>query len=118
MPRGDRTGPAGMGSMTGRAAGYCAGYAVPGYANPVPWRGFGMGWGGGWGRGRRWRNWYYATSLPGWARFGPTPTWGYGPYVEPITEEQEIASLKAQAEWLTGQLDAVNRCLAELEKEE
>jgi hypothetical protein len=35
MPRGDGTGPAGMGPMTGRAAGYCAGYGVPGYTNPV-----------------------------------------------------------------------------------
>jgi hypothetical protein len=34
MPRGDRTGPAGMGPMTGRAAGYCAGYGTPGYMNP------------------------------------------------------------------------------------
>jgi len=30
MPRGDRTGPQGMGPMTRRAAGYCAGYDVPG----------------------------------------------------------------------------------------
>jgi len=35
MPGGDRTGPAGMGPMTGRAAGYCAGYNVPGYMNPA-----------------------------------------------------------------------------------
>jgi len=35
MPRGDGTGPAGMGPMTGRAAGYCAGYGMPGYVNPV-----------------------------------------------------------------------------------
>ena len=34
MPRGDGTGPAAMGPMTGRAAGYCAGYGVPGFANP------------------------------------------------------------------------------------
>jgi hypothetical protein len=34
MPRGDRTGPAGMGPMTGRAAGYCAGYPAPGFMNP------------------------------------------------------------------------------------
>ena len=34
MPRGDGSGPAGMGSMTGRAAGFCAGYGVPGYMNP------------------------------------------------------------------------------------
>ena len=42
MPRGDGTGPAGMGPMTGRAAGYCAGYGVPGYMNPVMGR-FGYG---------------------------------------------------------------------------
>ena len=40
MPWGDGTGPAGMGPMTGRAAGYCAGYPVPGYMNPT------VGWGG------------------------------------------------------------------------
>lgn len=40
MPRGDRTGPAGLGPMTGRAAGFCAGYPTPGYMNPVGARGF------------------------------------------------------------------------------
>jgi len=35
MPFGDGTGPAGMGPMTGRAAGHCAGYPVPGYMNPA-----------------------------------------------------------------------------------
>jgi len=38
MPFGDGTGPAGLGPMTGRAAGYCAGYGVPGYMNPLPGR--------------------------------------------------------------------------------
>jgi hypothetical protein len=40
MPRGDRTGPGGMGPMTGRGAGYCAGYDVPGYVNAAPGRVF------------------------------------------------------------------------------
>ena len=47
MPFGDGTGPRGMGSMTGRGAGYCAGFGGPGFANPVPgrgWFGFGLGW--------------------------------------------------------------------------
>ena len=35
MPGGDGTGPAGMGPMTGRAAGFCAGFAMPGYMNPA-----------------------------------------------------------------------------------
>ena len=52
MPGGDGTGPAGMGPMTGRAAGYCAGYGTPGFANPVVGRGrFGYGVGRGFGRG-------------------------------------------------------------------
>ncbi len=36
MPWGDETGPMGQGPMTGRGAGYCAGYNTPGYANPMP----------------------------------------------------------------------------------
>jgi hypothetical protein len=40
MPRGDGTGPAGIGPMTGRAAGFYAGYSVPGFANPVAARGY------------------------------------------------------------------------------
>jgi len=39
MPAGDGTGPLGWGPMTGRAAGYCAGFPVPGYMNPLPGRG-------------------------------------------------------------------------------
>jgi hypothetical protein len=33
MSFGDGTGPVGLGPMTGRAAGFCAGYPVPGYMN-------------------------------------------------------------------------------------
>ena len=65
MPRGDRTGPMGMGPMTGRAAGYCAGNAVPGFMNAPGGRRFGGGGGRG-GRGRR--DWFYATCLTGWQR--------------------------------------------------
>jgi hypothetical protein len=71
MPWGDRTGPAGLGPMTGRAAGYCAGYPVPGFANPyVGGWGWGMGWGRGRGRGRGW-------GFRGWGRGF---RWGYPPY--------------------------------------
>ena len=44
MPRGDGSGPAGMGPMTGRAAGFCAGYNTPGYMNPYGGR-MGAGFG-------------------------------------------------------------------------
>jgi len=52
MPFGDGTGPRGMGPMTGRGAGYCAGFGRPGFANPIPGRGWtGWGYGVGFGRG-------------------------------------------------------------------
>ena len=41
MPVGNGTGPLGLGPMTGRAAGYCAGYPVPGFMNPMVGMGVG-----------------------------------------------------------------------------
>ncbi len=110
MPRGDGTGPAGMGPMTGRAAGFCAGYPVPGYANPVGGRGMGMGWGRG--RGWGWRNQYYATGLPGFAQTG------YGGPVPMASPEQELAGLKQQAEYFRNALDGISKRIEEVEKAE
>jgi len=45
MPFGDGTGPMGLGPMTGRGAGFCAGFGGPGFANPIPRRGPGFRWG-------------------------------------------------------------------------
>jgi hypothetical protein len=86
-----------MGPMTGRGAGYCADYDVPGYANPMPGRRFGMG--RGWGRGR------------GRGRFGYAPFWD----VPRPAQEREF--LKAQAEGLKRQLDAISQRISELEQE-
>lgn len=121
MPRGDRTGPLGRGPMTGRGAGYCAGYDVPGFMNPVGGRrGFwGWGRGGGRGGGRGWRHWYYATGLPGWMR-GGSPGWygwaGAPPAAEPMTREQEVETLKQHADFLEESLKEVTKRLEELEK--
>lgn len=122
MPRGDGTGPMGMGPMTGRAAGYCAGYGVPGYANPISGGGF-WGRGGGMGRGRR--NWFRATGMPGWQRAGyGYPAFGgvaaYAPpYVPPVaagpTKEQELDALKGQAEYFERALEQLKQRMDELE---
>jgi len=121
MPRGDGTGPAGMGPMSGRGVGYCGGFSAPGYANPVPGRmgpGLGRGFGGG---GRGWRHQYYATGMPGWARYGAAPAWGAVPPVwgagAAPTVEQEADLLRQQADLLKQQLDAISQRLDELEKE-
>jgi len=119
MPRGDGTGPRGMGSMTGRAAGYCAGFGMPGYLNALPGRGLGMGFGrgfrvwgsgfGGGGRGRR--NMFYATGLPGWMRYG-----SIAPSEKKVDQETEKDALKAQADVLQSELEAIKKRLAEIEK--
>ena len=117
MPRGDGTGPAGMGPMTGRAAGFCAGYPVPGFMNPVGGRGY-WGRGGGFGRGRG-----FGRGL-GWARAGyGYPAWGgavnsYAPYPAPtVNPEQELAGLKQQTEYFQNALNGIKERIAQLEKE-
>ena len=109
MPRGNRTGPLGMGSMTGRAGGYCAGYGMPGYLNPVPVQYLG-GWcrggrGGFRGGGRGWRHWYQSTGLPGWiARTAVPPAWP-DPDAERHLLEGETKVLQSQLEEIKNRLD-------------
>ena len=129
MPGGDGTGPAGFGAMTGRAAGYCAGYGMPGFANPIPGRGwgaYGRGF-GNWGAGRGRRNRFYATGVPGWAWFGGAP-YGYGAQqfapgaqFSPAAQfgaQSELDYLKGQAEYLEDALDGIKNRIAELEKQQ
>ncbi len=118
MPFGDGTGPRGMGPMTGRGMGYCAGFPTPGYMN----LGFGGGWfGRGGGRGRR--NWFYATGMPGWVRAAQgMPAFGgmvppVNPYMQAPTAEDEKSMLSDQAEFLKKQLDDIQKRINELEKE-
>jgi len=71
----------------------------------------GLGWRhgrvGGWGRGWRW--------------LGYAPAWGvppaYAPYAAPLTPAQEVEFLRAQAEGLKKQLEAISQRIAELEQE-
>ena len=122
MPWGDRTGPSGAGPMTGRGFGYCAGYTHPGYAVPGGGgRGLGGGYGygrgvgwGGRGGGRGYRNQFYATGVPGWARAGYAPYPPQG-YYEPPTPEQEREALSHAAEELKAELGEIEKRLKELE---
>jgi len=111
--------------MTGRAAGFCGGYSVPGYMNPVQGRcrsrGFGFfGRGGGGGRG--WRHWYYATGLPGWMRggFGPGPyAWqtALGANGPDASAKEEIDALQEEAGLLRKEIEEIEKRIASLEKE-
>ncbi len=94
MPRGDGTGPMGAGTLSGRGAGYCAGFSMPGFANCASGRGMRMGRGlrpgFGLGMGRN----FYAFS-------------GYAAC-------DESAALRNQARFLSDALDLINKRIAEL----
>jgi len=107
MPRGDGTGPNGFGPMTGRSAGFCAGFNVPGFLNNFN-RGIGRFFGRGRGRGfRNWAgvNYYY-------------PQYNYQQYGTGITPENEVEILKNQSKYMQDSIDAINKRIQELEKQE
>ena len=78
-------------------------------------------------RGKVHRNFYYATGLPGYARFSMgLPAWGnagYSPYPgnpfpeQDIDPKQETEFLKSQSEFLSQQLSDIQERLSELEKQ-
>ncbi|HBS59031.1 MAG TPA: hypothetical protein DEA44_07190 [Firmicutes bacterium] len=93
MPRGDRTGPMGMGPMSGRGAGFCTGFAMPGVRNPGNTYGViaGRGCGGpGFGRIRGFKG-------------------------SPAEDEKDF--LRSRAEFLEKELQKVKKCLTGLDKD-
>jgi hypothetical protein len=116
MPGGDRTGPTGMGSKTGRGMGFCAGLDVPGVIN----RGFGFfgrgrqGQGGGGRRGRR--NRFYATGLTGWQQATMDASAQAAATAAPTTETEK-QFLEAQVGVMQSQLEEIKKRLAAIEAE-
>jgi hypothetical protein len=127
MPGGDRTGPLGWGPMTGRGAGYCAGYPVPGYLNPIPGRGwFGVSRGGfprgggrghafGGGRGRWWRSGFYGY-LPYAPEYPPYAP-GYPSAYPQSTAGEEKEILQEELAALEEEIGAIKTRMSELEKQ-
>ena len=112
-----------MGPMTGRAAGYCAGYATPGFTNPVPGGGFGLGRGrGGIGRGLglgfrggRGGGGRRAAYAPPAYPPAAVPYAAPAAYAAQPTAQQELDALKNQAEYLAESLSGVRKRIEELE---
>ena len=93
MPGRDQTGPMGMGRMTGRGRGYCAGFEAPGFRFGYRGRAFAGG------RGRRYN--FFTTGLPGWLRVRDS--------------ESEAQALRNQVRNLREQLDMLEKRLAATE---
>jgi hypothetical protein len=106
--------------MSGRAAGFCAGFNMPGYARPMNAGGERMRAGrrrGGWGapasggRGGCFRP--FATGRMGRMNFGD-----YERAFQPMEQGMEKESLRNRSQALQTELDSVNRRLTEIESQE
>jgi hypothetical protein len=121
MPRGNGTGPEGMGPMTGRREGYCGGNTAPGSWNP-----FGRGnfWGRGAGRGRGFASGIGRGMRSNRAQW-TVPSYGQAPYLPDIgdnysagpTKEQELEMLKRSAEGVQNTMRDIQKRISELEAE-
>ena len=105
MPRGDGTGPARAGPMTGRAMGLCAGYPAPGYATPQGFWGRGPG-----GGGRGGRNLFFATGMRWWQRSPVAPADAVVPQAQ-----VQLETLKNQAQYFQEALNGIHKRIEELE---
>ena len=117
MPGGNGTGPMGMGPMTGRAAGACAGFGMAGYANSPARGGFGVGNGRdrgirGRNAGRGFRHMFQVTGFPGWTRFG-----GYDESYHDHDPNFEKQTLKSRVKAMQSELDFIKKRLSEIETE-
>lgn len=107
MPRRDGTGPAGMGSRTGRGLGVCTG------VNAIATgRGFGAGYGFGGGMRTRYGSGFGGGRCGRW--------WGYASPTTAFTPnpQDERQALRNQAELLESELKAVQQRMAELSEKD
>jgi len=131
MPGFDGTGPAGMGSMTGRGQGSCNPSRTAYGPTPVlrpGYRGYGYGHGFGQGRGVRGglgsgfgQGRGYGRGLGGRGVYPPTgrgyaPTY-YAPYGSPydMKPEDEVNMLKGEADTMKKELDTINKRIEKIE---
>ena len=106
MPRGDRTGPRGLGPRTGRGLGYCSGFSAPGNTKEPA---MSMGWGGGRCRGWR-RGWGRGASLI------PYPLPPGGPTM--LDPQEESKYLEVALTGLKSEIKRIEERLKELASDE
>ena len=112
MPQGDRTGPMGQGSKTGRTLGLCNGSDTPGYTKGNGGgRGRGFAFGRGMGRGHG----FAGGRHLGWF---PSRISQFNPWRHQISKEDETRMLKAQAEALKREQMEIEKRLSGLENQE
>lgn len=101
MPRGNRTGPAGAGPMTGRRLGFCVGNDEPGAF-------YGRGYGYGRGSGMGFRHAFMGRFNRGYAWGSvPAPVYETDSPLEKKYLEREIEDLKEHLSFLEDKLSKI-----------
>lgn len=114
MPMGNGTGPNGMGPRTGRGAGYCNGFNMPGAYN----RGAGLGGGRGFGRGGGFGFGNRFGGRGGFGFYGGTaPGFGAGYAPQQLSKADYSDMLRDEAEYLENRLNALRDELKKAEKD-
>ncbi len=109
MPGFDGTGPQGQGEMTGGGWGYCV---VDESGRGMNIR---MGESGFGRRGvRGFRKRFFAKGFPAWTR-GRQGMQAFGNSMRSLSKAEELASLRDQASYFQGELDALQARIQELE---
>ncbi len=131
MPGGDRTGPLGAGSMTGRGAGYCTDKQDLELSNPANrfGRGRGSGWerrsrgfqgGRGFGRGRR--AFQQSPNFGGGrscgSQWGVPSAWNRFNFLSIPSKEDQLKFLQQQASQMEAALNGIQRRMAELTQDQ
>lgn len=99
MPRGDKTGPAGAGPMTGRRLGFCVGNDQPGTF-------YGRGYGYGRGSGMGFRHGFMGRFNRGYASI-PAPVYETEAPDKKKFLEREIEDLKEHLSFLENKLSKI-----------
>jgi hypothetical protein len=129
MPGGDRTGPRGLGSMTGRGLGYCSGYNNTDYIRSVGLgygrgygRGMGLGAGCGRGYGRRYGRGYgygdpiYPPYIAPAPVYAPIPPLSVGDQATMLKQEKDY--LESELKGIANAIEDISKRIEELEKKE
>jgi hypothetical protein len=96
--------------MTGRGAGFCTGYSVPGFANAAPGGAF-------FGRGgMRRRNRFFATGQTGWMR-GGMDFRPFGAAAPEFSPEEELRQLTQEADYLEKTLSGIRDRISRMKTE-
>ena len=113
MPGGDRTGPMGQGSRTGRGMGYCVGFNQPGFMTGLR-GGMGMGMGRGRGNGVRFSELVAPYAGPQ-VQFPEVDAQAQQAWAGPDIAE-ELDALRRNAEKITQVLETITDRIDHLEK--